>query len=80
MNEVSDSTFLTRKWSITSDKTNWEYGVVNEIIHSTEVWKSNLFNFDGACISVKGNLTVPVIVPVVATPVIQVAFKNCSSK
>ena len=43
----------------------------NEIIHSTEVSKSN-FKFYDAYILVRGNITV------VAAPAIKVAFKNCA--
>ena len=44
----------------------------NEIIHSTEVLKSNLCDYNDACILVTVDITI------IGHQVTQVAFKNCA--
>ena len=70
LNEVGDSKFVTRKWSIVSDQSNANFDVQNEIIYNTEVLKSNLCDYSIAYILVKGDITVA------AAPAIQLSFKN----
>ena len=73
LNEVSDSIFVTRKWSIFNNQSNAKYDVQSEIIYNTEVLKSNLCDYSDAYILVRGGITVT------ATPATQVSFKNCTS-
>ena len=72
MNEASDSKIVTRKWNIVNDQLIANYDVGNEIIHNTEVLKSNLCDYNDAYILVKGDFTVTV------APATQVSFKNCA--
>ena len=64
---------MTRKWNIVNGKSNANYDAGNEIIYNTDVLKSNLFDYDGAYILVRGDITVT------AVPATQVSFKNCAS-
>lgn len=70
LNEANDSRFATRKQNIVKDQSNPNCRVGNEIIHSTEILKSNLYGFSDACILVRGNLTV------LAAQITQAIFKN----
>ena len=72
MNEANDSKFVTRKWNIVNDQSNANYDVENEIIHNTEVLKSNLWDYNDAYILVRSNI---IIIGHQAT---QVAFRNCA--
>ena len=67
--EASDSEFIMRKWNITIV----EYSIGNEIIYSSNVFKSNLCDFNDADILIRGNIMV------VVAPVTQVAFTDCAS-
>ena len=58
LNETSDSKFVARKWNIVSDQSNANYNVKNEIIYNTEVSKSNLCDYNDACILVRGDITI----------------------
>ena len=70
MNEASDFEFMTRKWNTVNDQSNVYYGEGNEIIYNTKVLKSILCDYNGACILVRGCITVT------AAPAAQVPFKN----
>ena len=56
LNEAGDSKFVTGKWNIANDQSNTNYDVGNEIIYSTEVLKSDLCDYNGAYILVRGNI------------------------
>ena len=58
LNEVNDSIFVPRKWSIVNDNSKANYGLANEIIYDTEVLKSNLFDYNDAYILVRGDITI----------------------
>ena len=58
MNEASDSRFLVRKWNIVNDQSNGIYDVGNEIIHNTELLKSNLCDKQDAYILVRSDITI----------------------
>ena len=64
---------MTRKWNIIDHQSNASYDAGNEIIHNTEVLKSNLCNYNNACILVRGDITV------LQDNGNQVAFKYCGS-
>ena len=68
LNEANDSEFVTRKWNIVNDHSYGKYGERNEIIYNKKVLKSNLCNYNGAYILVKGDITVA------AAPATQVAL------
>ena len=72
LNEASDSKFLTRKWNIANDQSNANYDVGNKIIYSTEVSKSNLYNYNDVCILVGGNIVIA------GNTAVRVTFKNCA--
>ena len=69
LDEANDSKFVTRKWNIVNNQSNANYAG-NKIINSTEVLKSNLYDYKDSYILVKGNITVT------AVPETQSAFKN----
>ena len=69
LNEANDSKFVTRKWNIVNNHSNSNYAG-NKIINSTEVLKSNLYDYKDSYILVKGDITVT------AVPEIQSAFKT----
>ena len=73
LNEASDSKFVTRKWNIVNDQSNANHDVGNEIIYSTEVLKSNLQDYNGVYILVRGDIETTV--HNIST---QVALKNCA--
>ena len=54
LNESSDSKFVTRKWNTANDQSDTNYDEVNEIIYNTEVLQSNLYDYNDAYISEKG--------------------------
>ena len=58
LNEASDSRFLIRKWNIVNDQSNGIYDVGNEIIHNTELLKSNLCDQQDAYILVRSDITI----------------------
>ena len=72
LNKSSDSKFLTRNWNFVNDQYNTNCSEGNEIIFSTDVLKSNLCDYNDACILVRGDITI--IGYNLAT---QVAFKKC---
>ena len=72
LNEASDSKFLTKNWNIVNDQSNANYGVGYEIIHNTEVLKSNLCDYNDAYILIRGDITVA------EASETQVSFKNCA--
>ena len=63
---------MTRKWDIINDISKADYGVENEIIFNTEVLKSNLCDYNDACILLWGDNTVR------AALTTQEPFKNCA--
>ena len=72
MSQTHDSKFVTRKWNIVNDKPKSNYEVTNEITYNTEIWKSNVRDYNHAYILRRSHITV------VTAPVTQVAFKNCA--
>ena len=58
LNDASDSNFVTRKRSNVNDQSNANCGVGNEIIYNTKVLKCNLWNYNDAYISVRGNINI----------------------
>ena len=72
LNEASNSKFVTRKWNIVYDQSNANYDIGNEIVSNTEVLKSNLCDYNDACILVRDDIII------VAPSETQVAFKNCA--
>ena len=58
LNEESDSKLFARKQNIDNDQSNVNYHVGNEIISETEVFSSNLFDYNNSCILVKGGITI----------------------
>ena len=73
LNEANDSKFVTRKWNIAHDQSNGNYDVGNEIIYNKEDLKSNLRNYNDACVLVRDNITIPG--RKIAT---EEALKNCA--
>ena len=69
MNDASDSKFVARQWNIVNDQSNANYDVGNKIIYNTEVFKSNICDYN-IYILVRGDITV------IAVPATQVSFKN----
>ena len=72
LSQTNDSKFVTRKWNIVNDKPKSNYEVTNEITYNTEIWKSNVRDYNHAYILRRSHITV------VTAPVTQVAFKNCA--
>ena len=72
LNEPNDFKFVTRRWNIVNDQSNTNDDVRNEVIYNTEVLKYIFFYYSDAYILVRGDITV------IAAPVTQVAFKNCT--
>ena len=58
LNDANDPKFVTRKWNIISDNSNSNYAAANEITYKTEILKSNLCDYNNACILVTGDITV----------------------
>ena len=73
MNEANGSKFVIRKWSIVNDQSNANYSVGNEIVYSTEVSNSNLYDYKDAYILVRGSITI-----MGRNFAIEVAFRNCA--
>ena len=73
LNDANDSKFVTRKWNIDNDNSKTNYGVGNQIMYNTEVWKPNLCHSNDAYILVKGDNTIAT-----GNLVTEVAFKNCT--
>ena len=73
MREADDPEFVTRQWSIVNENSKANYDATNEMTYNTEVLKSNLCDYNDACILVKGDITV-----IAATQTL-VGFKNCAS-
>ena len=73
MNEPNDSKFVTREWNIVNGQSNANYDAGNEIVYNIEVLKSNLCDYNSACILVRG-----AIITFTAAPTTQVSFKNCA--
>ena len=58
LSETNNSKFVTRKWNIVNDKPKSNYEVTNEITYNTEIWKSNVCDYNDAYILVRGHVTV----------------------
>ena len=58
MNARNNSKFVTRKWNVVNDQSNANYDVGNEIIHKTEISKSNLSDYKHAYILLRWDITV----------------------
>ena len=69
MNDAIHSKFVTRQWNIVNDQSNANYDVGNKIIYNTEVFKSNICDYN-VYILVRGDINV------IAVPATQVSFKN----
>ena len=52
LDEANGSKYVTRKWNIVNDQSYGKYGGRNKIICNTELWKSNLYDYNDACILV----------------------------
>ena len=72
LNDANDFKCVTRKWNIVNDNSKENYEKVSEITYNTEVLKSNISDYNDACILVRGDITVA------KSPQIQVAFKYCA--
>ena len=72
MHKANGSKFVTRKWYIVNDQSNAIYDEGNEIVHNTEVLKSNLCYYNNAYILATGDITI------IGQQATQVAFKNCA--
>ena len=72
LNEPNNSKLVTRKWNIANNQSSLNYDVGNETIYHRGVLKSNLCDYNGAYILVKGNIAIS------RHHIIQVAFKNCA--
>ena len=72
LNEPNNSKLVTRKWNIANNQSSLNYDVGNETIYNRGVLKSNLCDYNGAYILVKGNIAIS------RYHIIQVAFKNCA--
>ena len=72
LNESSDSKFVARKWNIGNYQSNRNDHAEIEIICNTEVLKSNLCDYNGAYILVRGNIIIA------GNNGTQAAFKNCA--
>ena len=72
LNQANDCKFVTRKWNFVNDNSKSIYDVANKITYNTEILKSNLCDYNGVYILVKGDITV------VGAPAAQVAFKHCA--
>ena len=72
MHKANGSKFVTRKWYIVNDQSNAIYDEGNEILHNTEVLKSNLCYYNNAYILVRGDI------PIIGCQVTQVALKSCT--
>ena len=71
MNEARDSKFVTGKRNIANANSKSNYAEGNEITYNTEVFKSNLCDYNDAYILLRGYITAT------ASLQIQVVFKNC---
>ena len=58
MNARNNSKFVTRKWNVVNDQSNANYDVGKEIIHKTEILKSNLSDYKHAYILLRWDITV----------------------
>ena len=56
MNEANDCKLVTRKWNIANDNSNSNYAASNKINHNTKILKSNLCDYNDACIFVTGGI------------------------
>ena len=73
LNEPSDANFVTSKWKTFNDQSNSNYCEENEIIYSTTVLKSNIYNYNDAYILVRADISV-----IGCNALSQVAIKNCA--
>ena len=69
MNKLNDSKFVAITWNIGNGQSNANYDVGNKIIYNTEVFKSNICDYN-VYILVRGDINV------IAVPATQVSFKN----
>ena len=58
MTVANDSKFVARKCNIVNDQSNQNYDVGKEIIYNKDILKSNLCDYNGAYILVRGDITV----------------------
>ena len=58
LNETGKSKSVAREWNIVNDQSSANYDVENKIIYNTEVLQSNLYDYNGACILIRGDITV----------------------
>ena len=56
LNEANDCKLVTRKWNIANDNSNSNYAASNKINHNTKILKSNLCDYNDACIFVTGGI------------------------
>ena len=58
MNEANNSKFVVRQWNIANDNSKSNYGVGNEITYNTEVFRSNVYDYNVTHILVRGDITI----------------------
>ena len=58
LNEANYSKFVVRQWNIVNDSSKPNYGVGNEITYNTEVFRSNLYDYNVTHILVRGYITI----------------------
>ena len=58
LNEAIDSNFVTRKWNIGNNNSKSNYDTSSEITYNTEIFKSNLWDYNSAYILVRSVITV----------------------
>ena len=72
LSEASGSKFVTRNWNIVNDQSNANYSVINKIIYSTKVLKSNLCDYNHTYILVRGDISI-----IGCNLSTKITFKNC---
>ena len=72
LNETSNSKFVTRKQNIVNNNSKSNYDAANEITYNTEIWKSDLRDYNDTYLLVREDITV------ITAPATCVAFKKCA--
>ena len=60
LNEAGDSKFVTGKWNIVNDQSNYSanYSAANKITYNIKVFKSNVRDYNDAYILLRGDITI----------------------
>ena len=61
MKQVNDPKFGTRKWNIVNNNSKAYNDIGNEIIYDTEVFISNLCDYNDTYIVLRGDITVKAV-------------------